>query len=213
MRIGIFGGSFDPVHLGHLLLAECCREQCRLDAVWFLPAAVPPHKQQRELTPTGHRVEMLELAAAGHPAFSVCRYEIERGGVNYTVDTLSHFHDEDPARELFFLMGADMLRDLPNWRDAERVCQLAVPVAVRRPGVDPVDFDGFREIVGAERLELFRRHQVEMPAIGISGTELRRRALRGQSLCYQVPHAVRMYIETHGLYRQPELETPADQCP
>ena len=91
MRLGIFGGTFDPVHYGHLLLAECCREQCRLDAVWFLPAATPPHKQDRELTPAAQRIEMLELAIAGNPAFSVCRYEADRGGVNYTVDTLDTF--------------------------------------------------------------------------------------------------------------------------
>jgi nicotinate-nucleotide adenylyltransferase len=88
MRIGLFGGSFDPVHCGHLLLAECCREQCRLDAVWFLPAARPPHKQNQELTPAEHRIAMLELAVAGNPAFSVCRYETQRDGISYTVDTL-----------------------------------------------------------------------------------------------------------------------------
>ena len=125
MRIGIFGGSFDPVHFGHLLLAECCREQGQLDAVWFLPAAIPPHKQQqRELTPAQNRIEMLELAIGGHPAFSVSRYETDRGGVNYTVETLAHFRDEDPARELFFLLGADMFRDLPQWRQPERICEL-----------------------------------------------------------------------------------------
>ena len=97
MRLGLFGGTFDPVHYGHLLLAESCREQCRLDAVWFLPAAVPPHKQGWELTPAPQRIAMLELATAGNPAFSVCRYEIERGGVNYTVETLTHFRAEDPA--------------------------------------------------------------------------------------------------------------------
>ena len=101
MRIGIFGGTFDPVHLGHLLLAECCREQVPLDAVWFLPAAVPPHKQQRELTPAKERIEMLELAVGGYPAFSICRYETDRGGVNYTADTLAQFRDQEPAGELF----------------------------------------------------------------------------------------------------------------
>jgi nicotinate-nucleotide adenylyltransferase len=200
VNIGIFGGSFDPVHNGHLLLAECCREQCRLDAVWFLPAAVPPHKQNHELTPAAQRIEMLELATAGNPAFSVCRYETNRGGVNYTVDTLTHFHDEDPGRELFFLVGADMLLDLPRWRDAARVCELAVPVAVCRPGCQ-IDFDCLRSVASPERIELIRRHQVEMPEIGTSGTELRRRVQSGQSIRYRVPRAVEMYIETHGLYR------------
>ncbi len=121
MRLGIFGGTFDPVHYGHLLLAECCREQCRLDAVWFLPAATPPHKLGEELSPARQRIEMLELAIAGNPAFSVCRHEADCGGVNFTIDTLAHLHEEDPNRELFFLMGADMLADLPNWREP-RAC-------------------------------------------------------------------------------------------
>jgi len=202
MRLGIFGGTFDPVHYGHLLLAECCREQCRLDAVWFLPTAVPPHKQQQEPTPAAQRIEMLELAIAGNPAFSVCRYEADRGAVNYTVDTLAHFREEDPSRELFLLLGADMLADLPNWRSAARVCELALPVAVRRPGCGPIDFDCLRGIAVPERIELMRRHQVEMPEIGISSTELRCRVELGQSIRYRTPRAVDMYIETHGLYRR-----------
>jgi len=209
MRLGLFGGSFDPVHYGHLLLAECCREQCRLDAVWFLPAAVPPHKQDRELTPAAARIEMLELVIAGNPAFSVCRCETDRGGVNYTVDTLAHIRDEDPSRELFLLLGADMLADLPHWRNAARVCELAVPVAVRRPGCGTIEFDGLREIASPERIELVRCHQVEMPEIGISGTDLRRRVRSGRSIRYQVPRAVEMYIETHGLYCPPASQETA----
>ena len=201
MRLGLFGGSFDPVHHGHLLLAECCREQCRLDAVWFLPAAVPPHKQNRELTPAVERIEMLELAIAGNPAFSVCRYETDRGGVHYTVDTLAHFCEEYPSRELFLLLGADMLLDLPHWRDAARVCELAMPVVVHRSGCGPVDFECLRGIASPERIELMRRHQVEMPEIGTSSTELHQRISLGQSIRYRVPRAVEMYIETHGLYR------------
>jgi nicotinate-nucleotide adenylyltransferase len=200
MRLGILGGTFDPVHYGHLLLAECCREQCRLDAVWFLPAATPPHKQDRTPTSAEHRIAMLELAVAGNTAFSVCRYEADQGGVNYTVDTLTHFHEEDSNRELFFLMGADMLLDLPHWRNAARVCELAIPVAVSRPGSAPVDFDCLGGIASPERIESIRRHQVEMPEIGISSTNLRRRVSSGQSLRYRLPRAVEKYIETHNLY-------------
>ena len=134
MRLGIFGGTFDPVHYGHLLVAESCREQLRLDEVWFLPAAVPPHKQQRELTPGSQRIEMLELAIGGHAAFRVCRYEIDRGGVSYTVDTLAHFRQEHADAEMFFLLGADSLRDLPGWREPVRLCELATPVVVGRVG-------------------------------------------------------------------------------
>jgi nicotinate-nucleotide adenylyltransferase len=201
MRLGIFGGTFDPVHLGHLLLAECCREQCRLDEVWFLPAAVPPHKLERDLTPANQRIEMLELAVAGNPAFSVSRFETDRGGINYTVDTLEHFRQEEPARELFFLLGADMFLDLPHWRNPARVCELAVPIVVRRPGCGEVDFGCLNGLASAERIDLFRRHQVEMPAMGISSTDIRRRASLGQSLRYLLPRAVEMYIERHGLYR------------
>jgi nicotinate-nucleotide adenylyltransferase len=206
MRLGLLGGTFDPVHYGHLLLAECCREQCQLDAVWFLPAAVPPHKQDWDLTLAQQRIEMLELAIAGNAAFSVCRYETDRGGVNYTVDTLAHFRDEDPNRELFFLLGADMLADLPNWRNAPRVCELALPVAVRRAGSGPIDFDCLRGIASPERIDLIRCRQVEMPEIGISGSDLRRRVSLGQSIRYRVPRGVEIYIETQGLYRQSKAE-------
>jgi nicotinate-nucleotide adenylyltransferase len=207
LRLGLLGGTFDPVHYGHLLLAECCREQCRLDAVWFLPADVPPHKQDRELTPAVQRIEMLELAIAGNAAFSVCRYETDRGGVSYTVDTLTHFREEDPGRELFFLLGADMLLDLPHWRNAAKVCELALPIVVRRPGAGPVDFECLHGIASPDRIELIRRSQVEMPKIGLSGTELRHRASLGESIRYRVPRAVEMYIETHGLYRRASLLT------
>jgi nicotinate-nucleotide adenylyltransferase len=204
LRLGIFGGTFDPVHYGHLLLAECCREQCALDAVWFLPAAVPPHKQNRELTPADARIEMLELAIVGNGAFSVCRHETDHQGVNYSVDTLARIAEEEPGRELFFLLGADMLFDLPHWRDPARVCQLAVPVVVGRPGCGPVDFGCLCGIASPEQIAVIRRHQVEMPEIGISSTDLRRRLSAGQSIRYRVPRAVEMYIEAHGLYGRPE---------
>jgi nicotinate-nucleotide adenylyltransferase len=201
MRLGIFGGTFDPVHYGHLLLAECCREQCGLEAVWFLPAAVPPHKQWREPTPAAARIEMLELAIAGNEAFSVCRYETDRGGVNYTVQTLEHLRAEDAGRELFFLLGGDMLRDLPRWRESQRICQLALPVAVRRAGEPPLDFDCLAGFAPPERIDEMRRQQVEMPAIGLSATEIRRRVAAGQSIRYRTPRAVEQHIVANGLYR------------
>jgi nicotinate-nucleotide adenylyltransferase len=202
MRLGIFGGTFDPVHYGHLLLAECCREQCHLDAVWFLPAAVPPHKREAELSTAEHRVEMLELAVAGHPAFAVCRYEIDRGGVNYTFETLEHFRAEDPSRELFFLLGADTFADLPNWRQPEKILESALPVVVRRPGAGEIDFAVLTPFASAERIGQIRGSQVEMPEIGISGTEIRRRAAVGTSIRYRTPKAVEKYIETKRLYRK-----------
>jgi nicotinate-nucleotide adenylyltransferase len=200
MRIGIYGGSFDPIHFGHLLLAECCREEGQLDAVWFVPAAVPPHKQ-RELTPAQNRIEMLELAIGGHPAFSVSRYETDRGGVNYTVETLAHFRDQDPVSEFFLLLGADMFHDLPRWRELQRVCELALPMAVRRFGETPLNFAGLSGIASPERIEAMRRHEVVMPEIGLSASDLRRRVAAGQGIRYRTPQAVEKYIETQGLYR------------
>jgi nicotinate-nucleotide adenylyltransferase len=200
MQLGIFGGTFDPIHYGHLLLAESCREQCRLDAVWFLPAFVPPHKQAQAPTPVAQRIAMLELAIAGNPAFSVCRYEADRGSVGFTVDTLEHLHVENPGDDLFLLLGADTLADLPNWRSPARVCELALPVAVRRPGCQPADFNRLCAILSPERFEAAQRLQVETPEIGISSTNLRQRAELGQSLRYQTPRAVEMYISTERLY-------------
>jgi len=201
MRLGIFGGTFDPVHYGHLLLAECCREQCRLDQVRFLPAAVPPHKQDRALTPAPHRIEMLQLALAGHPQFVIDRFEIDRGGVNYTVDSLRHLRAEQPEAELFLLVGADMLVDLPNWHQADQVCTLATVVAVRRPGVaEPEGLCG-AGLVGPEQHVRFAHLWVAMPVIGISSTEIRQRVKAGRSIRYLTPRAVEKYIEAHGLYR------------
>ncbi len=201
MRIGIFGGTFDPVHYGHLLLAETCREQCRLDQVWFLPASVPPHKQQWRLTSPGQRLDMLKLAVAGHESVIVSALEIERGGVSYTVDTLSAIHEQHAGAELFFLMGADSLQDLPTWRETGRICELAVPVVVRRRGAPEPDFNVVADVVPAARREQIRRYQVEMPVVEYSSTAIREFVAAGRSIRYQTPRAVEKYIETHGLYR------------
>jgi nicotinate-nucleotide adenylyltransferase len=210
MRIGLFGGSFDPVHYGHLLLAESCREQCRLDEVWFLPAATPPHKQTRELTPAAQRVEMLELAIGGQTSFKVCRAEIERGGVSYTVDTLAQLTREDAGRQLFFLLGADSLEDLPHWREPATICQLATLVVVGRPGAPLPNYAPLTTLVTPERLEEIRRHQVEMPPIGLSSREIRQRVAAGSSIRYRTPRAVEKFIESQQLYRTPDSASTAN---
>ena len=137
MRIGVFGGSFDPVHLGHLLLAECCWRQAALDRVLFVPAAQQPHKPQAPRGGDADRVAMLRLAIAGRPEFDVSTIEIDRGGVSYTVDTLRALRAAEPDAELFFLMGADSLADLPQWREPAAICELATPLVVRRAGHAP----------------------------------------------------------------------------
>lgn len=200
MRLGIFGGTFDPVHFGHLLLAEYCREACRLDAVWFMPAAQPPHKQRGDLTAARQRVEMLQLAIGGQTAFAVCEREIQRGGVSFTVDTLEELAGEDPRRELFLLLGADSLADLPGWREPRRVCELATPVVVRRPGSAEPDYGCLAGLAPPERLAYFRQRQVQMPQVDLRSREIRRRVAAGLSIRFQTPRAVEQYIAAAGLY-------------
>ena len=200
MRLGVFGGSFDPVHYGHLLLAELCREACELNEVVFVPAAAPPHKRQRELAPDKHRVEMLKLAIAGHGAFRVSTAEIDRGGVSYSVDTLAALRGEHPDAELFFLMGADSLADLPTWREPARICELAIPVVVARRGFPPPDLSSLESIVSPDRLAGIHRFRVDIPLIELSSTEIRRRVREGRSIRFQTPRAVERYIQTHELY-------------
>lgn len=201
MRIGILGGTFDPVHFGHLLTAESCREQLRLDEVWFVPAASAPHKQSQTTSPAANRVEMLRLAIGGHEAFRVSEIELARGGVSYTVDTLEVIRNERPADELFLLLGGDSLADLPTWREPRRICELAVPATVGRPGSPPPNYSLLADFVERARLAEIERHHVEMPLIGISSRDLRKRVAEGRSIRYQVPRAVEQYIATTGLYR------------
>lgn len=200
-RLGIFGGSFDPVHYGHLLLAECCREQCRLDEVWFLPAAAPPHKLGHVLAPAKARIEMLELATSGQESFRVSALEIDRGGVSYTVETLRTITSQEPQAELFLLMGADSLRDLPTWREPAAILSLAVPAVVRRAGSAEPDFAPLANLVDAARLAVIQASQVVMPLVELSSTDLRQRAMDGRSLRFRTPRGVEKYIETQGLYR------------
>lgn len=202
MRIGIFGGSFDPIHFGHLLLAETCREHCQLDEVWFVPASVPPHKTENELASDKARLEMLELATAGHEAFRVSSIELARGGVSYTVDTLLEVKRQQPDAELFLLMGADLLPDLATWREPKQICELATLLVVRRPGSPEPDFAGLSAFVSEKCLEEMRDRQLKMPQIEIAGTEIRQRVADNRSIRYRTPRAVEKYIETHGLYRQ-----------
>ena len=201
LRLGIFGGSFDPVHYGHLLLAECCREQASLDRVRFIPAAVSPHKIGAEPVSAEDRVEMLKLAVGGHEFFEVSTSEIDRGGVSYTVDTMATLRAEDADRELFFLMGADSLFDFPSWKQPDEICRLCTPVVVSRPGSPAPDFSVLKDIVKPERLAEIEKQAVQMPQIDISSTEIRERARDGRSFRFQTPRAVEKYIQTKELYK------------
>lgn len=204
MKIGVFGGTFDPIHFGHLLLAESCREQCGLDRVWFVPAATPPHKQEREISAEKHRVEMLSLAISGHASFEINTSEIDRGGVTYTTDTLEIFAAEQPDAEFFLLIGADSLDDFLTWRDPARICELALPIVINRPGYDAPNLAKLSTVISADRLAAAREHQVESPWIDLSSTNIRQRVRDQQSIRYRTPRSVEKYIETSGLYQETE---------
>lgn len=211
MRLCVFGGSFDPVHYGHLLMAESAREQLAIDNLWFVPVAVAPHKKRRPLAAAKHRVEMLNLALGGHPHMSVSTLEIERGGVSYTVDTLLAIRESHPNAELFLLMGADSLADLPTWRNPRLICELATVAVVRRPAAAEPDFSVLGDVADAERIRRFQEQLVEMPLVELRSTELRDRVAAGRSIRFRTPRAVEKYIQTHNLYTpQPPAALGAD---
>jgi nicotinate-nucleotide adenylyltransferase len=203
MRIGIFGGTFDPIHTGHLLLAEQGREQGRLAEVWFVPAAHPPHKDEPTLTRFEQRVEMLGLALAGNPAFRIDELEKERPGPSYTADTLAELRRRHPEHEFFLLVGSDTLNDLPHWHEPLRVLELAGLLVMIRPGTTVMTADDLRARLGAPASVPVRLEVIETPQLDISSHDLRRRAAVGRSLRYFLPRAVECYINEKRLYRLP----------
>jgi nicotinate-nucleotide adenylyltransferase len=200
MRIGIFGGTFDPVHLGHLILAENCREQGRLDQVWFVPAAAPPHKLDRPITSFERRVEMLRLAVAGNPAFQISELERDRPGPSFTVDTLTELRRQHPDHDFFLLIGSDTLADLPLWREPAHIVDLAELLVWLRPGYPSLTAGQLQATLRLPETSRVQLQVVEGPLINISSSDLRRRAATGRTLRYQVPRAVEVYVETHRLY-------------
>jgi nicotinate-nucleotide adenylyltransferase len=197
MRLGIFGGSFDPVHLGHLAVAQACGQQASLDEVWFTPVAVQPLKHAGPLASDERRLEMLRLATKDEPRWRVCTLEIDRGGLSYSVDTLREIHQQLPEATLFFLVGADTLRDVARWKEPEELFRLATPLVVRRPGDDEPNLAALAPLCPAEHSPLF----VNMPAIDASSSEIRRRIAAAKSIDDLVPPPVAEYIAAHGLYR------------
>ena len=198
MRLGIFGGTFDPVHYGHLVLAETCREQLKLDQVRFVPAATPPHKLDHQISDGHARADMLSLAVSGYPEFVVDRRELKRKGPSFTVDTLTEYATEFPDAELFFLIGADSLRDLLTWRNPERISQLATLVACNRPGVAALQNEQIVEWVGAEIASRILTQQI--PGTDISASDIRERARTGCSLRFLTPRSVETFLTEHDLY-------------
>jgi nicotinate-nucleotide adenylyltransferase len=201
MRVGVFGGTFDPVHHGHLILADQAREQARLDQVWFVPAPRPPHKEEAVLTRFDQRVEMLNLALAGQPAFRVSEIEKDRPGLSYSVETLAEFRRLHPQDEFFLLVGSDTLADLPKWREPHRLLQLAGLLVMARPNNPVPDEATLGAQLGLTGNESLRLEILDTPQIDISSRDLRRRAGAARSLRYFLPRAVEMYILEKKLYR------------
>jgi nicotinate-nucleotide adenylyltransferase len=189
--IGLLGGSFDPVHHGHLIVGQVAAEKLELDSLRFVPAREQPFKAGRHRTSSEHRAAMLAVALNGAPGFSVERSELSRPAPSYTIDTLRQLQQREPGAEFVLLLGADAAADLPAWKEAERVVELARVVVFARPG-SPVPVQPWITRI------------VEVPAIDISATEVRRRLRAGRSVRYWVPDGVAEYIRAHRLYLDPE---------
>lgn len=197
MRLGIMGGTFDPVHYGHLVIAEEARYEFALDRVVWVPAGDPPHKQSREVVSQEHRYAMVLLATASHPAFEVSRLELERSGPSYTVDTIRAFSELRPEAELFFITGADATLEILTWHRHDDLIRMCRFIAVTRPGYD-------LNRLSAELPEpyLARISTIQAPGVDISSTDLRQRLRDGEPVKYLVPEAVEAYLQKHRLYSE-----------
>lgn len=193
MDIGLFGGSFNPPHTAHCIVAETVRDQFGLDAIWWVPSHRPPHKGEEELASSAHRLAMTKCVTAEHSAFETCDIEIRREGVSYTVDTLRTLQDEQPDTSFQLIIGSDSLRDFGKWHCADEIIERVPVIVYKRPGaISSVVDPKFANQV----------HFADAPLLEIAGTEIRARHRKGRSIRYFVPEPVRAYIEEHGLYSE-----------
>jgi len=190
-RLGVMGGTFDPIHHGHLVAASEVAARFDLDEVVFVPTGTPTFKQHQDVTVPEHRYLMTVIATASNPRFTVSRVDIDRAGVTYTVDTLRDLSTQRPDADLFFITGADAVAQILTWKDAEELFSMAQFVAVTRPG-HTLTVDG----LPGDRVSV-----LEIPALAISSTDVRARARAGQPVWYLVPDGVVQYIAKHRLYR------------
>jgi nicotinate-nucleotide adenylyltransferase len=195
VRTGVFGGTFDPPHVGHLIAAADAFRELGLHRMLLVPAAEPPHKRGRAITPAPLRLEMVRAAIRGDDRFAADDLELRRAGPSYSADTLRELHERQPAGELFFLVGADQLRELPTWHRPEEVVRLARLVVLCREGT------------GLGERPPYPAREVAVTRVDVSATEVRRRAARGESIRYLVPEPVRAIIEREGLYREMHIES------
>jgi nicotinate-nucleotide adenylyltransferase len=190
-HIGLFGGTFDPPHVGHLLVASHVREFLALDRIIMIPSATSPHKRDRELTPADHRLAMMRLAVAGAPSMEVSDSEVQRGGVSYTIDTLRSFVQAEPDVEYTLIIGMDNVVDFGTWKDPEGILQLARVVVMTRPGYSAPSHDS----------RYARRMQMcSVPEIDIASRDIRRRIRESRSIRWMVTPEVEHYILQYGLY-------------
>ena len=196
-RLGVFGGTFDPIHYGHLIAAAELRHALRIDRVLFVPAPRPPHKANEVVGSDSQRLAMVEIAIAGEPGFEVSRVEFDRSGPSYTVDTLAEIALTHPGASLHLFLGEDALRDLPTWREPVRILDLAHLAVATRPR-SALDLNALVRALpeASERVTL-----VPTPSIGISATDLRSRVQQGRPVRFQTPDSVISFIRDHGLYR------------
>ena len=198
MRVGVLGGTFDPVHLGHLAIAEEVRIELDLERVIFIPAGQPRLRADEYLTPAIDRLRMVELATGDNPHFQVCDIEIQRSGPTYTVDTLVELGQRfGPDTSLYFIVGADILGQVHRWKDPKKVLECCYLVVVSRPGNQDDDWPEWFQ--GADSAK-DKVTQLEIPMVDISGTEIRRRASLGESVRHLVPDLVAEYIQDRKLY-------------
>jgi nicotinate-nucleotide adenylyltransferase len=199
-KIGIMGGTFDPIHYGHLVTAEAAREKFCLDKVIFVPSGNPPHKRSKEISPGIDRVNMTVLATANNPYFEVSDIELKRDGYTYTVDTLKEFikmYGENTR--FYFITGADAVMEILTWKDVSTILKLCRIVSAYRPGAD---INKFRSMVDElERVHRSNIHLIEVPALAISSTEIRKRVKSGITIKYLLPEKVEKYILEKGLYK------------
>ena len=198
-RIGVIGGTFDPIHYGHLAAAEEARVRVNLEKVLFAVAGLPPHKQDEEVTPVEHRLAMVQLGISSNPDFELSRVDVDRSGPSYTVDTISILQEQwGQGTEMFFILGIDSLVEVPTWHQPERLIQLCHLVAVARPGFE-VDMRQLEDSVPgiSSRVEI-----IGMPEVDISSSDLQRRVREGLPIRYQVPEEVERYIREHRLYQR-----------
>jgi nicotinate-nucleotide adenylyltransferase len=201
-RIGVFGGTFDPPHVGHLIAAADAFRALALDRLLFVPSAVPPHKRRTVRASAAVRLEMVRAAIAGDDRFAADDLELRRSGPSYSVDTLRELARREPACELYFLIGADNLREIPGWHQPEEIARLARLVVLSREGDG-----GTPEDDGP-----FPARRVAVTRVDVSATEIRRRAALGESIRYLVPEQVRAIVEREGLYRDPPNASDERKC-